>query len=254
MMLVALSGPWIMPYDPLGTNVMQRLQGPSLQHLMGTDGVGRDILSRLIAGARTTLLIGVTSSFIGVTIGTIIGVVSGYLSGKADTVIQRFMDMIMAFPSLILAIAIMAVLGSSVMNVILAIAFPMIPRTNRVARSVALATREFSFVEAARAIGASETRIIYRHIIPNVVASYLIVLTMDLGMAILAEASLSFLGLGIPAPQPSWGRDLFDAMSQVAFYPWLGIFPGLAIALTVFGANMFGDALRDRWDPRLRQV
>jgi len=254
MIIIAIIGPWITPYDPLATSMVNNLRPPSLEFLCGTDHIGRDIFSRLIAGTRTALLIGVTASFSGSTIGGIIGVVSGYLGGKVDMAIQRVMDIIMAFPTLILAIAIMAVLGGSIPNVILAIAFPMLPRANRVARSVALFVREFQYIEAARAVGATQTRIIFRHVLPNATATYLIVLTGALGMSILAEASLSFLGLGVPAPHPAWGRELYESMRYFYAAPWLAIFPGIAISLTVFAANLFGDALRDIWDPRLKRL
>jgi peptide/nickel transport system permease protein len=254
MILVAILGTWITPYDPLDTNVRARLSAPSWEHIMGTDNLGRDVFSRLIAGTRIAILIGVTASFIGSTIGVLLGVISGYLGGKFDLYFQRLMDMIMAFPYLILAIAIMAVLGGSIQNVIFAIAFPMIPSGNRIARSIAIAVREATFIEAARSLGARQVRIIFRHVLPNAIAAYLIVLTSALGASILAEASLSFLGLGVPPPHPSWGRALNEAMSYFYNAPWLAIFPGIAISLAVFSANLFGDALRDIWDPRLKRV
>jgi len=245
---------WITPYDPLTTDIPARLLPPSWLHLMGTDNLGRDLFSRLIAGTQTAMTIGVTASFIGTTIGSIIGIVSGYLGGKTDMLIQRLMDMIMAFPYLVLIIAIMTVLGGSIANVIFAISFGMIPFGNRLARSVTISVKEFVFIEAAQAVGASTFRIIWRHLIPNCTASYLIVLTSSLSGAILAEASLSFLGLGVPPPHPSWGRELFDAMQHFYSYPWLAIFPGIFISLAVFGANLLGDALRDVWDPRLKRL
>lgn len=254
MILIAIIGPWIAPQDPLTTNMPARLLPPSLQHLMGTDALGRDLFSRLIAGTQTALLVGVTASFIGASVGALLGIISGYVGGKVDMFIQRIMDMIMAFPYLILAMTIMLVLGSSIPNVIFAIAFPMIPFANRVSRSIAVSVKEFLFIEAARAVGASPSRIIFRHVLPNTIASYLIVLTSLLGGAILAEASLGFLGLGIPPPHPSWGRELNEALPYFYGSPWLAIFPGIAISLAVFGANLFGDALRDKLDPRLKQV
>jgi peptide/nickel transport system permease protein len=254
MIIVAIVGPWITPYDPLETNVRARLLAPSWEHLAGTDNLGRDVFSRLIDGTRIAILIGVTASFIGSTIGVLVGVISGYLGGKFDLYFQRVMDMIMAFPYLILAIAIMAVLGGSIQNVIFAIAFPMIPTGNRIARSIAISVREAAFIEAARSLGAKQVRIIFRHVLPNAIAAYLIVLTAALGASILSEASLSFLGLGVPPPHPSWGRALNEAMSYFYNAPWLAIFPGVAISLAVFSANLFGDALRDIWDPRLKRV
>jgi len=252
--LVAVLTPWISPYDPISTDIPARLSAPSLTHLLGTDHLGRDVLSRLMEGSRVAMLVGLTSTLLGTSIGAIIGIVSGYTGKRTDMYIQRLMDMWLAFPSLILALAIMAVLGSSVFNVILAIAIPSIPRANRVVRSVAIAVKEFQYVEAARAVGAKPSRIIFRHIVPNCLASYLIVLTGMLGAAILIEASLSFLGLGIPPPFPSWGRSLSVSMGYLYSAPWLAIFPGVAISVVVFAANMFGDALRDVWDPRLKRL
>lgn len=254
VILLAIIGPWVTPSDPITTNIMDKLTPPGSTYWFGTDHIGRDIFSRVIAGARTAIMISVISSFVGSTIGGLLGVISGYLGGRVDMVIQRIMDMIMAFPILILAIAIMAVLGSSITNVIIAISFPMIPRANRIARSIAVSVREFVFVEAAQAVGASQSRIIFRHILPNAVAAYIIVLTGALGMAILSEASLSFLGLGVPAPHPAWGRDLYESMRYYYMAWWTAIFPGLAISLAVFSANLFGDALRDKLDPRLKRL
>jgi len=254
MVVIAILGPLVTPQDPLFTDVAKRLGAPSPEHFLGTDYLGRDIFSRLIAGTRLAILVGVVSSLFGATVGCIIGIISGYLGGKVDMFVQRIMDMIMAFPTLILAIAIIAVLGSSISNVIIAIALPSIPRANRVARSVAIALREFTFIEAARAVGATPIRIIFTHIMPNAMAAYLILVTSSLGMAILVEASLSFLGLGIPAPHPSWGRSLYDAMPFLYNQPLQAVWPGIAISLAVFGCNLFGDALRDKLDPRLKRL
>ena len=252
--ILAIIGPWITPNDPLTTNIIDRLIPPCSTYWFGTDHIGRDILSRVIAGARTAILVSVTASFVGSTIGGFLGVISGYIGGRLDMVMQRIMDMIMAFPVLILAIVIVAVLGSSITNVIVAISFPMIPFANRIARAIAISVRGFVFIEAAQAVGVSQSRIILRHVLPNAVAAYLIILTGALGMSILAEASLSFLGLGVPAPHPAWGRDLYESMRHYYIAPWVAIFPGLAISLAVFSANLFGDALRDKLDPRLKRL
>jgi len=254
MILVAILAPWLAPQDPNATDALGRLAAPSLAHWMGTDELGRDVFSRLIYGARTSALVGIVATLVGTSVGALIGMVSGYLGGRMDMYVQRIMDMIMAFPALILAIAIMAVLGSSIPNVVIAIAFPSIPRSNRVVRSVVMSVKQFQFVEAAKAVGARPTRIIFRHVMPNTLASYLILVTSGLGGAILIEASLSFLGLGVPPPHPSWGRSLYQAMPFMYQIPWLGIFPGLAISIIVFGVNMLGDALRDIWDPRLKRL
>jgi len=252
--MVAILAPWIEPYDPLAADVPARLTGPSFAHWAGTDRLGRDELSRLMEGARVSLLVGVVSTLFGTSIGSMIGILSGYFGRRTDMLIQRFMDMWMAFPGLILAMALMAALGASVVNVIIAITIFGIPAANRIARSVAIAVKEFQFVEAARAVGAKRARIILRHVTPNCLAAYLIMLSSRLGGAILTEASLSFLGLGIPPPFPSWGRSLSESLSYLYSAPWLAIFPGVAISLVVFSANVFGDALRDVWDPRLKQL
>jgi len=254
VVFVAIFGPLFAPFDPNTTNIQMRLQAPSAEFLMGTDWVGRDVFSRLIYGTRMSLAVGVGAIFLGTTVGSIIGLISGYLGGRTDMYTQRIMDMMLAFPALILALAIMAVLGPSLMNVILAISIPTIPRANRVVRSVALTVKEFQYIEAARATGASQLRIIVKHVLPNCMASYLIVSTAFLATAIMIEASLSFLGLGVPPPEASWGRSLSAAMDYISSAPWLIIFPGLAISAVVFAANMFGDALRDFWDPRLKRL
>jgi len=254
MVLVAIFAPWLAPYDPILNDIPARLTGPSWQHWMGTDDLGRDVLSRVIYGARISALVGLLATASGITLGSVIGITSGYLGKRFDLYVQRVMDILLAFPSLILALAIMAVLGASITNVIIAIAIPVIPRANRVVRSVAITVKEFQYIEAAQAIGGSQWRVIFHHVLPNCTAAFLILATSMLGTAILIEASLSFLGLGIPPPAPSWGRSLSEAMRFNYNAPWLSIFPGLAISLIVFAANMFGDALRDTWDPRLKRL
>jgi len=254
MLLLAFIGPLITPYDPLTTDVLNKLQPPSWAHLFGTAHIGRDILSRLIAGARTAMLISVSASFIGASCGYIIGVVSGYLGGKIDLAIQRVMEVLMTFPMLILAIAIAAVLGGSILNLIVALTIPMLPGGNRVARSISLRIKQNTFIEAAQAVGVSQRRIIFNHVLPNTMAMFLITLTGALGGMVLAEASLSFLGLGIAAPAPAWGRELNESMRYFYSAPHVAIFPGIVISLAVFGASMFGDALRDKLDPKLRRL
>ncbi len=253
--LAAVLAPVIAPYDPLDTDFLAILQPPSGAHLLGTDAFGRDLLSRLIYGARTALLIGFTSSFLGATLGALLGTVSAYFGGKVDLLLQRLMDVFLSFPLIVLAMAVVAVLGTGVLNVILAITIPTIPQVARVVRSSALSVREMPYVESARTVGAGHWRIIARHMLPNVMAPYLIMLTAFLGQAILLEASLSFLGLGVAEPTPAWGLMLRGAGVQFAERaPWLAIAPGLAISLTVFAFNVFGDALRDALDPRLRTL
>jgi len=253
MILVAIFAPWLTPHDPLLQNLRERLQPPSLNHLAGTDQFGRDIFSRLIIGTQTAMLIGITATVFGKTTGVLIGIISAYAGRKTDMIIQRILDTFMAFPNLVLIIAFVAVLGASITNLIIAIAVPAMPRPNRVSRSIALSVKQNQFVEAAKAIGASPTRIVLRHIVPQCMAAYLILLSSGLGAAIMAESSLGFLGLGVPPPHPAWGASLNEAM-RIHGAPWTAIFPGLAISAAIFAANLLGDALRDIWDPRLKRL
>ncbi|MCZ6478807.1 MAG: ABC transporter permease [candidate division NC10 bacterium] len=253
MVLVAIGADYLAPYDPLTTRYHLMMQAPGAKFWLGTDIYGRDILSRIIYGSRTALLVGFSASIFGATVGAIMGVMSAYFGGKSDLVIQRVMDVLLSFPLIVLALAVVAALGTGVENVIIAIAVPMVPRCARVVRSSALAIRETPYVDAARAMGFSHMRIMFRHMLPNVVAPYLIMLTAFLGQAILLEASLSFLGLGVTEPTPAWGLMLKGAAVEFAERaPWMGIFPGLAISAAVFGFNLFGDSLRDVLDPKLR--
>lgn len=241
------------PYDPIVTDYGAMLAAPGSAHWLGTDAFGRDVLSRLIYGSRTAMLVGFLCAFFGATVGAVIGVTSAYFAGKTDLLIQRVMDIFLAFPLIILALAVVAILGTGLVNVIVAITIPMIPRAALVTRSSALAIREMPYVDAARAAGYRHRRIILRHMLPNVMAPYLIMLTAFLGQAILLEASLSFLGLGVAEPTPAWGLMLRGAAVQFAeAAPWMAIFPGLAISVAVFAFNLFGDSLRDALDPRLR--
>ncbi|MDH5210149.1 MAG: ABC transporter permease [Betaproteobacteria bacterium] len=253
MSLVALGANWLAPFDALTTDYAAMLSGPDGKHWLGTDAYGRDVMSRIIYGSRTALIVGIGASFIGATLGALIGVASAYFGGRIDMVVQRIMDVVISFPLIILALAVVAILGTGVFNVILAIAVPMIPRCARVVRSSALSVREMPYVDAARAAGFRDSRIVLRHMLPNVMAPYLIMLTAFLGQAILLEASLSFLGLGVQEPVAAWGLMLRGAAVEFAeTAPWMAIFPGLAITLAVFGFNLFGDSLRDALDPRLR--
>jgi peptide/nickel transport system permease protein len=250
---IAMSANLIGRFDPLTIDSAHRLAPPSALHWMGTDSFGRDVWSRIIHGARISLAVGIGSTTLGASIGVIIGLTSGYLSGWVDLVFQRVTDMLQALPLLVLALVMTAALGPSLPNVILAIAIPLIPTVARVIRANTLALRELPFVEAAKSIGMSETRIALRHVLPNTVAPLIVLATAQLGSTILTEASLSFLGLGIPEPYPSWGRMLSESAAEyVRVAPWLVIFPGIAISLAVFGTNLFGDALRDILDPRQR--
>ncbi len=250
---VALSADLICRYDPLSVDSAHRLAAPDWRHWLGTDSFGRDVWSRIVHGARISLAVGIGSTTLGASIGVIVGLTSGYLSGWVDLVFQRVTDMLQALPLLVLALVMTAALGPSLPNVILAIAIPLIPTVSRVIRANTLALREQPFVEAAKSIGMSEVRIALRHVLPNTLAPLIVLATAQLGSTILTEASLSFLGLGIPEPYPSWGRMLSESAAEyVRVAPWLVIFPGIAISLAVFGTNLFGDALRDILDPRQR--
>ena len=249
----ALSADFIARYDPLTVDSAHRLAPPSVAHWLGTDSFGRDVWSRIIHGARISLAVGIGSTALGATLGVIVGLISGYLSGWVDLVFQRITDILQSLPLLVLALVMTAALGPSLPNVIIAIAIPLIPTVSRVIRANTLALREQPFVEAAKSIGMSETRIAIRHVLPNTLAPLIVLATAQLGSTILTEASLSFLGLGIPEPYPSWGRMLSESAAEyVRTAPWLVIFPGVAISLAVFGTNLFGDALRDILDPRQR--
>ena len=260
MMFAGIFSPWVAPYDPLAISLdpADSLQPPSAAHWFGTDAYGRDVFSRIIYGARTAMVIGFTSSFVGSTLGAILGVASAYFGGKVDDWIQRFVDVLLAFPIIVLALVVVAAVRSASFagidfNLIIAIAIPILPRVERVVRAAALSVRTMPYVDAARAAGYSNTRIIFRHMAPNVAAPYLIMLTAFIAQAILAEASLSFLGLGVTEPTAAWGlmlsgnaADFFDKA------PWLILFPGIAISLAVFAFNLFGDSLRDHLDPRFQ--
>jgi len=231
------------------------LARPDATHWLGTDAFGRDVLSRLIFGSQTALLVGFGAAVMGAVLGTILGVGSAYFGGKVDLYLQRLMDVFLSFPLIILALALVAILGNSIPNLIMAITVPMIPRCALVIRSSALAIREMPYVDAARAAGFGHTRIILRHMLPNVVAPFLIMITAFLGQAILLEASLSFLGLGVQEPTAAWGLMLRGAAVDFAeTAPWMAIFPGVAISLAVFAFNLFGDSLRDALDPKLRTL
>src|SRR2546425_4336418 len=238
---------------PTSNNFAAMTEAPSWAHLMGTDQFGRDLFSRIIFGARTALIVGFSCAIVGGLAGLVLGVASAYFGGRLDLFLQRVFDVVMAFPLIIMALAVVAVFGSGVYNVIVAITIPLIPRCARVVRSSALAIREVPYIDAARACGFGHTRIILRHMVPNVMAPFLIMLTAFVGQAILAEASLSYLGLGVQEPIAAWGLMLQGGAEEYASTaPWIAVFPGAAIALTVFGFSLFGDALRDVLDPRLR--
>ena len=253
IVVTALFADVLATHDPIATEAAYTLAPPGAAHWLGTDHLGRDIYSRIVHGARVSLIVGVTSTLIGSVFGGIIGLLSGYIGGKTDLLAQRVLDILQGLPLLVLALVMSASLGPSVENVIMAISIPIIPRAARVVRSSVLSIREMHYVEAARALGLRHLRIAFRHVLPNTIGPFIVLCTAQLGSAILVEATLSFLGLGVPEPYPSWGRMLSVSAAEYAQKaPHLVLFPGLAISLAVFGSNLLGDALRDTLDPRLR--
>lgn len=254
LILMAIIGPHVAPFDPLKIGAGPKYASPSLgsDHLLGTDQLGRDVLSRVLHGAWISLVVGVVASTGGTLAGAIMGLASGYWGGKADAVIQRIVDILMAFPVLILAMALLTALDRSLSTLILAIAVPFIPYGARVVRASTMVIKESQYVEAARAIGAGDLRIILRHIAPGCFAPYIVLLTGLIGVAILTESALGFLGVGIPPPTPTWGEMLSKAVDLVFFAPYVAIVPGIFITLAVFSFSIFGDSLRDELDPRLR--
>ena len=251
IILVAILAPWIAPRDPLKANFLRMNKPPDAQAIFGTDQVGRDTLSRVIYGARTSLFVAFSAVLLGTTTGSLWGVACGYLGGRFDLVSQRVMEVMQAFPDLILAMAISMAIGTGLPAVIVAIAITRIPFGGRVIRSVALSVREMAYVEAGRASGASAIRIMSLHVLPQCVAPYLVLATTHLGVAIVIEAALGFLGVGVPPPTPTWGNMLADAITALVPPWWLVLFPGLAITITVLAFNLFGDGIRDTLDPRL---
>ena len=253
MIVLAVFADVLSPYDPEENAFEFMLTPPGYQFWMGTDQFGRDILTRIVYGARTALFVGFSCAFIGAFTGLVLGVASAYFGGRFDLIFQRVMDVFMAFPLIIMALAVVSIFGTGTQNVIIAITIPFIPRCARVVRSSALAIREIPYVDAARACGFSDARIILRHMVPNVMAPFLIMISAFVGQAILLEASLSYLGLGVQEPTPAWGLMLQGGAEEYAeSAPWVAIWPGIAISLAVFGFNLFGDALRDALDPKLR--
>ena len=250
---VAVLADRLAPYNPLTANYGVIRDPPLARHVLGTDHLGRDVLSRIIFGARVTLLVAISSVLLGDTIGFIWGVASGYLGGRADLISQRVLDVLMSLPSLILALLLMAGLGAGLTTVIVAIAVTRVPLSSRVVTSMVLSVKELAYVEAARVLGASEARVMARHVAPQCVAPFLIITTGHLGAAIFIEAALSFVGVGVPPPTPSWGNMLGGVLAE-AFKPpwWMVVFPGVAITVTILAVNLFGDALRDFLDPKLK--
>lgn len=250
ILLVALFGPWLTPFDPLEQDIGRGDLAPGGEHLLGTDNFGRDVLSRIILGTRVSLAISLSAVGLAMVIGALWGIVAGYKGGKIDALTTRFIDMLMTFPTIILGLMVLAILGSGMFNLAIAIAVAITPRFARIARGSAIAMRERDYIQAARALGMSDVRVIFFHIVPNVVNEILVVGTLWTATAILQEANLSFIGLGVKPPMPSWGGMIRDGVNQLLFQPWLSLAPGIAIFFVVFAFNMIGDGLRDVLDPR----
>lgn len=254
MVLVALFAPLIAPYDPVDQAVLNALKPPSFQHPLGTDELGRDMLSRIIYGARISMRVGLIAVGIAGTLGVLFGVIAGYRGGWADFAIMRAVDLMMAFPGILLALAIMAILGPGITNVMIAVGISATPSYIRVARGAVLVVREIEYVQSARAIGCRSFRIMFRHVLPNILAPVIVLATTGVAGAILSAAGLSFLGLGVQPPMPEWGAMLTFSRLYLSMAPWTAVFPGLAIMVVVMGINMFGDGLRDALDPKMRRA
>jgi len=254
LVLVAIFAPVIAPHDPLEQNIMTRYQAPSSEHLLGTDEMGRDILSRIIYGSRISLQVGLFSIGIALVTGVFLGLIAGYYGGVLDMVIMRIMDIMLAFPAILLAIAIVAILGPKLRNAMLAIGVINIPRFARIIRSSTISIKESEYIAAARMMGANDFRIIFHHLLPNAMAPLIVQTTLSIATAILEAAALSFLGLGAQPPTPEWGAMLSDARSSLQRAPWVATFPGLAIIFGVLGFNLMGDGLRDALDPKMKNV
>jgi len=249
---VALLAPWIAPFDPNEQNIVDRLQPPSGDYLFGTDSYGRDVLSRILWGARVSLVVAVTSIAVAMVIGGTIGMVSGYIGGRLDTLVMRAMDVLLSFPSLILGLIVVALLGPDLSNLIFAIALTAIAPFARIARGPVLTLKERAFIEAGRALGFSHVRILAVHVLPNILSEVLVMGSLWMATAVRTEASLSFIGLGVPPPAATWGSMMREGFENILDAPWLSVWPGLAILLLVLALNMVGDGLRDATDPKLR--
>ncbi|HKG85373.1 MAG TPA: ABC transporter permease [Beijerinckiaceae bacterium] len=253
MVLIAICAPWIAPFDPDDQDVLMKLEPPSAAHLFGTDAFGRDVLSRVIWGARVSLFVGSAATLAGIIIGTVIGIVSGYFGGLVDKLITAATDILLSFPQLIMGLILVAVLGPSLFNLILAIAITAIPAFIRVARGSTLAMKERDFVDACRALGYGDLRIMFLHVLPNIMDEVVVMGSLWLAAAIRTESTLAFIGLGVPPPTATWGGIIRDGFDNLLDAPWLSIFPSLAILAVMIALNLIGDGLRDATDPRTPQ-
>ena len=252
VILAAVFAPWIWPVDPLEQDVVERLVGPSLAHPLGTDSFGRDVLARLLHAGRISLLIGVSSIALAMLVGSAIGIAAGYIGGWFDAMVTSLLDVLLSFPTLLLGLMVVAMLGSSVENLVLAIALTELAPFARVARAPTIALKNRDFIEAGRALGFSDLRLVVVHIIPNLISDVIVVASLWLAAAIRTEASLSFIGLGVKPPTPTWGGMIREGFENILDAPWLAVAPGLAILITVLGINLLGDGLRDAIDPKVR--
>jgi peptide/nickel transport system permease protein len=252
VVILAILAPWISPHDPIEQDIFSKLQGPSSTFWFGTDYYGRDILSRLLHGARYSLIIGIAATFVAMVVGSIIGIVAGYYGGRFDTITIQVMDILLAFPSLILGLIIVAMLGPSLTNIIIAIALTSVPSFARIARAPTIAVKEREFVEAGRSLGYSDARLMFVHILPNIAAEILVMFSLWTASSIRTEASLAFIGLGLKPPTPTWGGMIREGFENILDSYWLALMPGLAILVVVFALNLLGDGLRDAIDPKLK--
>ena len=254
VMGMALLAPWLAPYDPNTTNLRMRNAPPSAEHLLGTDGLGRDLTSRVMWGARVSLRVGLVAVSVGLGFGVLLGLIGGYAGGRIDDVINAAMDFLLAFPAILLAIAIVAALGPGLNQVMIAVGIAILPNFARVTRSAVLSVRNLDYVTAARSLGASHIRIVTRHVLPNVLTPIVVLATLNAAFAIIMEAGLSFLGIGVQPPDATWGSILSEGRTSIQNAPWITMSAGVAISLTVLGLNMLGDGLRDLLDPRTNQA
>jgi peptide/nickel transport system permease protein len=252
IVLLAILAPWISPHDPIEQDIFSKLQGPSATYWLGTDYYGRDIVSRLLHGARYSLIIGIAATFFAMVLGSLIGMVAGFYGGRFDLLVMQVMDILLAFPSLILGLIIVAMLGPSLTNIIIAIALTSVPSFARIARAPTIAVKEREFVEAGRALGFSDARIMFVHILPNIAAEILVMFSLWTASAIRTEASLAFIGLGLKPPTPTWGGMIREGFENILESYWLAMMPGVAILIVVFALNLLGDGLRDAIDPKLK--
>ncbi|WP_456276714.1 nickel transporter permease [Bacillus sp. AK128] len=250
--LLAIFAPVVATHDPVHIEITKKLEGPSAEHWLGTDDKGRDIFSRLLYGARISLSVGVLSTLLGAIVGVTLGIVSGYYGGRIDTFIMRITDVLLAFPGILLALAIVSVLGASTINVIIAVAFFAVPTFARIVRGSTLSVKKLEYIDAIRAMGSNDFRIIFKHILPNIVSPIIVQATLYIASAIITASALSFLGMGTQPPTPEWGTMLSQGRSYVAQAPHITLFPGIVILIVVIGFNLFGDGLRDALDPKTK--